>query len=447
VPRPEAPSGDAVKDALKRAAAGLAVAATGLAPAGKSFGSGFQIRENSVSALGNAFAGAAASIEDPSVIANNPAAIAGLVGNQVSGDLSVVVPSVVFSGIGITAGRQSIKGGNGGDAGSAQPVPAAYGFLDASPDLKLGLALSAPFGLKTQYAPDWVGRYQAIKSAIETININPNVAYRVTDWLAIGGGPAIQHTHAEFTNAINSTAVARLANPLLPAGFALPDGHAGVAGNSVSVGYTLGVLAELSPQTRIGASYRSQIGHRIEGIASFEVPAALAASPRFQNTPASTKLTTPDIVSLAASHQISPEITLLAELQWTNWSVVRNLRIERPDGSAISDQAEQWHSTWFGSIGATYRPSPNWTFRTGFAIDPSPVRDEFRTARLPDTDRYWLAVGLGYRWSDAFRLDAAYARVFGGTVPVSELSQTGDVLSGQAASHADIVSLSATLRF
>jgi long-chain fatty acid transport protein len=152
-------------------------------------------------------------------------------------------------------------------------------------------------------------------------------------------------------------------------------------------------------------------------------------------------------VSLAASHQISPEITLLAELQWTNWSVVRNLRIERPDGSAISDQAEQWHSTWFGSIGATYRPSPNWTFRTGFAIDPSPVRDEFRTARLPDTDRYWLAVGLGYRWSDAFRLDAAYARVFGGTVPVSELSQTGDVLSGQAASHADIVSLSATLRF
>ena len=75
------------------------------------------------------------------------------------------------------------------------------------------------------------------------------------------------------------------------------------------------------------------------------------------------------------------------------------------------------------------------------------MRDEFRTARLPDTDRYWLAVGLGYRWSDAFRLDAAYARVFGGIVPVSELSQTGDVLSGQAASHADIVSLSATLRF
>jgi long-subunit fatty acid transport protein len=43
------------------------------------------------------------------------------------------------------------------------------------------------FGLKTQYNSDWVGRYQVIMSDIETININPNVAYRVFDWLAVPG--------------------------------------------------------------------------------------------------------------------------------------------------------------------------------------------------------------------------------------------------------------------
>ena len=65
-------------------------------------------------------------------------------------------------------------------------------MYDASPDLKFGLALTAPFGLQTQYDSDWIGRYQAIRSDIATININPNVAYRVSDWLSVGGGPAIQ---------------------------------------------------------------------------------------------------------------------------------------------------------------------------------------------------------------------------------------------------------------
>jgi long-chain fatty acid transport protein len=56
----------------------------------------FQIRENSASALGNAFAGAAASSEDPRIIANNPAGMIGLSGNQVSGDIGIIIPSAVF---------------------------------------------------------------------------------------------------------------------------------------------------------------------------------------------------------------------------------------------------------------------------------------------------------------------------------------------------------------
>jgi long-chain fatty acid transport protein len=385
--------------------------------------------------------------EDPSVIANNPAAMIGLSGNQISGVIATVIPSAVFSGSGLTVARQPIGGGNGGDAGSAQPVPAAYGFFDASPDLKFGLALTAPFGLETQYADGWVGRYQAIKSDIETININPNVAYRVADWLSVGGGPAIQHAHTEFSNAINATTIVRLANPLLPTGSTLPDGTARVTGDSWSVGYILGALIELSPGTRLGASYRSQISHRIEGTATFDVPRALAANPRFQTTPARAYLKTPDVVSLAASHQIIPELTLLAEVQWTNWSVVKNLRIERPDGSALSDQPEQWHGTWFGSIGATWRPDPRWAFRGGFAFDPTPIRNQFRTARLPDSDRYWLAVGLGYEWTPDLRFDAAYAHIFAASAPIDEVSPTGDVLAGSYSNHIDIVSMSATLRF
>jgi long-chain fatty acid transport protein len=171
---------------------GFTVAGLGFGASEACWGSGFQLRENSAAALGNAFAGAAISADAPSVIANNPAAIIGLSGNQASGDLSIVIPSLIFSGSGFTAARQPIGGGDGGDAGGAQPVPAAYGFYDALPDLKFGLAVSVPFGLATQYDNGWVGRYQAIKSRIEAININPVLAYRVSDWLAVGGGPAVQ---------------------------------------------------------------------------------------------------------------------------------------------------------------------------------------------------------------------------------------------------------------
>jgi long-chain fatty acid transport protein len=173
----------------------------------------------------------------------------------------------------------------------------------------------------------------------------------------------------------------------------------------------------------------------------------LAASPQFQNTPARADLKTPDVVSLAGSHQISPQLILLAEVQWTNWSVVKNLRVERADGSALTDQPEQWHGTWFASIGASYRPDPNWTLRGGFAFDPTPVRNQFRTARLPDADRYWLAAGLGYEWTPDLRFDAAFVHIFTGSAPISEISQTGDLLAGRYSGHIDIVSLSATLRF
>ena len=177
------------------------------------------------------------------------------------------------------------------------------------------------------------------------------------------------------------------------------------------------------------------------------MPAPLAASPQFQNTPVTAGLKTPDIVSLAATQAISQELTLLTEVQWTNWRAIQDLRIERPDGSVLSDQPEEWHATWFGSVGATWRPDPNWTFRGGFAFDQTPVSDQFRTARLPDADRYWLTIGLGYDWTQDLRLNAAYAHIFIASPSINEVSQTGDVLVGHYSDHVDIVSFSATLRF
>ena len=44
--------------------------------------------------------------------------------------------------------------------------------------MHFGLGVNAPFGLKTDYDDGWIGRYQALKSQIKTINVNPALSGR-----------------------------------------------------------------------------------------------------------------------------------------------------------------------------------------------------------------------------------------------------------------------------
>src|SRR5439155_21350672 len=104
------------------------------------------------------------------------------------------------SGTGTTASAVRPLGGTGGDAGKAALVPNAYFAMDIAPNWKAGLGLSVPFGLQTEYDPDWMGRFMAIKSEIKTFNINPSVSYKLNDKTAVAAGLNYQTLNAELTN-------------------------------------------------------------------------------------------------------------------------------------------------------------------------------------------------------------------------------------------------------
>jgi long-chain fatty acid transport protein len=63
--------------------------------------------------------------------------------------------------------------------------------------------------------------------------------------------------------------------------------------------------------------------------------------------------------------------------------------------------------------GASYGADQKWIIRGGFAFDPTPIPNQFRTARLPDAKRYWLALGIGYKSSVDLRFGAANVHIFG----------------------------------
>ena len=106
-----------------------------------------------------------------------------------------------------TGGAAVPLAGDKGDPRTVAPVPTAFYArpLGAEGDFWGGLALTAPWGLGVQYDDDWFGRYDSIETRLTTVNVSPALAYRVTEWLSIGGGVNVEYADAKLTNALPDT--------------------------------------------------------------------------------------------------------------------------------------------------------------------------------------------------------------------------------------------------
>lgn len=414
---------------------------------------GFALIEQSGSGLGNAFAGGAASAEDASTIFYNPAGLTRLPGRQFVVALHAIDPSAKFSNAGSTSAPLQTPGGNGGDAGDLGWVPNLYYAMDINPKLKFGLGINAPFGLKTEYDPTWIGRFQAIRSEVKTYNVNPSLAYKVNDTVSVGAGINYQHISAELTNAVNYSAAifAAGASPLVCGAPACPgiEGQARVTGSDNAWGFNLGALFQVNPDTRVGVAYRSSISYRLSGgnVTFSNRPVLLAAALPDGAVTADVRM--PDSFSLSVFHQLNPKWDLMADLSWTGWSSFKNLTVVRSNGTVLSTTPENWRDTYRLSFGANYRYSDALTWRGGIAYDQTPVRDAFRTARIPDNDRTWLAVGGQYKVSKAGAVDVSYAHLFvkNSSINNNQAAAGAGILVGNYDNEVNILSVQYTHNF
>jgi long-chain fatty acid transport protein len=436
---------------LRKAAIALLAAISAFSLVEQAGASGYQVRENSTVYQGTAFAGQASGDGDLSVMFANPATMTQFSGSHIEGNATEVVPRAIFTGSATTTGPGfATRGVTGSDdevnGGTLAFVPAIYAMTSITSDLKAGISLTAPYGLMTRYDPDWVGRYNALRSELSTIDINPSVAYRVLPWLSVGGGVSAQYAKATLTRALNFSFLGQ------------PDGNFRVDGDSWGFGFNGGILLQPLDGTRIGLAYRSQVYHRIEGDADFTVSPVTAAvlGGQVADSGASAEVRSPSTITASLTQRVTPALDVMFDVQWTNWEVFDKLLVQRDDTTPLTNQAENWRNTWFAALGAAWRLDDQWTLRTGIAYDKTPMKDEFRTARLPDQDRYWLSFGLGYKLSDALSLDAGYTHIFiPGNSPINEVAPGGDGsptvtgghLVGSYDAAIDIVSLAARFRF
>jgi long-chain fatty acid transport protein len=446
---------------LGRACASLAVvAALGMAPA-LAGAAGFALIEQNASGMGNAYAGAAAVAEDASTIFFNPAGMGLLPGAQVAIAGHAVSVNADFSNTGCTfspAGGCALPQGSGGvlpvgatsdNAGDTMFIPNAYFALPIGERFVFGIGLNAPFGLKTEYEDPWVGRFQGIKSELTTYNVNPAVSFKVSEAVILGLGVNYQHADAELTNAV-----------LLAPGV---EGRAKVDADDDAWGWNVGALFKLGDDMRLGVSYRSKIDYTLEGTTTVTNAAGQTVGAVSGDT--QIDVTFPDMASLSVVQDFGPKWQLLGDVTWTHWSEIKTLTAINPNAAAganIRDRlAFNFDDAWRISLGLNYRSSERWLWRGGIAWDQSPVPDaQSRTVRLPDEDRYWLALGAKWNATKRLALDIGYAHLFIDNPEVdftrSQLSPTGSgapspgtstTVRGEYDSSVDILSLQLTYTF
>jgi long-chain fatty acid transport protein len=383
---------------------------------------GFGIGTQSGSGMGNAYAGGAAAAEDASVLWSNPAGMTALpTGMQVTGALYAIKPSFKFGNAGSTVTFAPPGTGDGGDGGGWAFVPNGFFAMSITPALRVGVALNAPFGLKTEYDPGWRGALTGLTSEIKTVNIQPSIAYKVNDQFSIGAGVSVQKIDASLSNSAGALGIAKL------------------EADDWGYGFNLGVTFQPAASTRIGAHYRSSVKYNLEGTATFSgFPAA--------NTPVMADLKTPDSFSLSMTHALNSDWELMGDVTWTGWSNVQKLIVVRSNGTTLQTLDFLWKDTWRYGVGANYKFSNQTKLRLGLARDNTPTNDATRTPRLPDQDRTWVALGIQYKPSKQGTLEFGYVHEFvkdaAVNVPVPGFATcVAGCLTGSFKNKADIFSI------
>lgn len=424
-------------------------------------GAGFAVMEQSAKELGQAFAGAPTNTEDGSSVYFNPGAMGQIRGRLVTFVGHLVVVSGRFeddgSSLSPLVGGARLTGGDGGNAGEILLVPNLYYVHELTRRVVLGLGVNTPFALNTKYDADWKGRYHAIDTDVNTVNINPSLALRVSDSFSIGAGLNVQYIDAELTNAIDfGTLCVQSLGPIGCNRLGLrpqeADGQLKLEGDAWGLGYDIGFLYSFSPSTRLGASYRSKITQSVTGNADFTVPAAAAPLTQggvvFVDTDFRSEVTLPESVSVGIYHRFHPHWAVTADALWMRWSRFQELRIQFQSAQPDSVQTQDWEDTWRYALGVNYFWTPAWTLRIGFAYDETPVPNPVRRIpRAPDNDRFWATAGASYVVSESATVHVGYAHLFFKDPRIDNLSATGDRLVGEYSNSIDIFSLQLDWRF
>ncbi len=361
------------------------------------FASAFQIWEQSEHGVGDYHAGAAAEGDNAGDEFYNPASIIRLKHTQISAGAAVIPVKSTFNGE-ITQLGQANQVSNL-TTNTTNVIPNIHLVIPFADRFAFSFGVEVPFGLETNYPSSFIdnttGTVQPNQAAtltqLETINLNPSIAYALTNKLSIGVGFDALYGKATYNNELFFDPTTAFNNTL----------------NGWAMGYNLGALYQFTPSTRLGASYRSSMTIPASGTSS------LTSAPS-QNTSVSTNFSLPGTAIASLYHDFNQKWSVLGSAFWTSWNHFSNIDLYNtsllPAENLVVN--ENYKNTWNFALGLHYRVIENLALKLGGGYDQTPTQTGERDIRLPDVSRYALA--LGFEWSATKKLDieSGYVHLF-----------------------------------
>lgn len=401
-----------MKNSIKIAAA----AAAALVSTSSVHAAGFMLSEQSVAGLGRAYAGAGIVGDDLSAVWYNPAGMVLLPGTQVQA-------GGVYVDLDL-----SYKGDNGETENGSKygvPIPNFFFTRQMNDSMWFGLGLTVPYGLATEYSRTWGQINRGMNAEIKVFDLNPNIAWKISDKLSIGAGISLQYADAQYeTGIMGGAAYGRL------------------NADSFAWGANVGVMWSPTETLRFGLSYRSQVNHHADGdlrvglsekAASLGLPGDLTRRSYIgEFSSASASLSAPQTVLLTGTWEATPQLRLSALIRWADWSSFDTLTIKGSNfhsNSLVGDMMgdvltgllsqgqsinNKWQDTWLFTIGADYMINNAWTVRAGVGYETSPIDDDrYRTALIPDSERLWLSIGATWHVTENLQGDFGFTWLHG----------------------------------
>ncbi len=376
---------------------------------------GSSLDQHSACMAGRVGAGIASPCVDGSAIYFSPAALA-LQGSAVSAGAAVVRSSNRFL---YNPGAAPV-----GELSPAERetetviVPHVFASFKATPRLAAGIGVFFPYGLGLKWPvcdvddPDcgnqFEGRYTGYDNSIRTMYIQPTLAYAVTPDFAVGVG--LDYVRATIDVSQRADA------PFL--GLAGQDfADAVLSGEGTALTGHVSALVKLGPQTSLAARYLHSAEVDFEGDADFtQIPtgtvfdAALAAQfaegERLSDQPINTTVTFPSALVVGISHRPIEPLLLMLDYQRTNWSSFDAFDIVFEESSDTTVLNLGYRDANTFRLGAEFDATEALSLRAGIRYNTAATPRA--TPFLPEGERNYYTLGVGYRVTRALSADLAF---------------------------------------
>ncbi|MDR3491872.1 MAG: outer membrane protein transport protein [Gammaproteobacteria bacterium] len=374
----------------------------------QTYASDFSLPFVNVAGLGTAYADWATASSDASTAYTNPAGLVKLTHTQFVAAALDLQGSTRFTGSSTTPPYPYpfpvIQSGGASSRISAF-IPSIYFSVPINNRFTFGFHQTAPFGLGSNYNKDAVVRYIATRSRVAVVDLGPDLGLKINENLSIGLG-------------FDAARLAYNLDSMLGPPNSTPDSDSQDHLSGWGFGWHGGVLYQPFKATRLGASFNSQLRPRTTGDSIIFSPIGT-----FRTTNQKTNAGLPAHAQLSIEQNLTPLVTLMGTVFYTNWETFNQLtrkRVILPGGSTMSVTIPfNYHNTFDYSVGMSFKANSKLTVRTGVQLMNTPSNNRDRGVADPIGRGTVLAVGAHYQQNEKLGYDVGLGHSFFQEEPVN----------------------------